>query len=176
VSLFRGAANVPRGSFNFNGNVAGNSFAAFLLGAPSSTDSPEGLPLTDVRQNRSAIYFNDDWKPLRSLTLNLGVRWEYNSPATDVQGLLRSAEWRNGLNNPPEYVPAQIRTVYDFYKASKKQFMPRIGLAYRVTDDWVVRAGFGSYYNVHQLNNYSILNLNPPLSGSSNLRTRSATA
>ncbi len=46
--------------------------------------------------------------------------------------------------------------------------MPRIGLAYRLTDDWVIRSAFGIYYNVHQLNNYSILNLNPPLSGSSN--------
>ena len=64
VTLFRGAANVPRGGFNFNGNVADNAFAAFLLGAPSSTDSPEGLPLTDVRQHRTALYFNDDWKPL----------------------------------------------------------------------------------------------------------------
>jgi hypothetical protein len=167
VTLFRGAANVPRGAFNFTGNVAGNSFAAFLLGVPTSTESPEGLPLTDVLQHRSALYFQDDWKPLRRLTLNLGLRWEYNSPATDVQGLWRSAEWRNGLNSPPEYVPAQIRTVYPFYEAQKKMFMPRIGLAYRLTDDWVVRSGFGIYYNVHQLNNYSILNLNPPLSGSS---------
>ncbi|MEJ7608934.1 MAG: TonB-dependent receptor, partial [Bryobacteraceae bacterium] len=168
VTLFRGAANTPRGNFNFEGNVAGNSFAAFLLGAPASTDSPEGLPLTDVLQHRSAIYINDDWKPFRKLTLNLGFRWEYNSPATDVRGLWRSAEWRNGLNNPLEFVPAEIRTKYRFYNPSKKQFMPRIGLAYRFTDDWVMRAGFGTYYNVHQLNNYTILNLNPPLSGSSN--------
>lgn len=168
VTLFRGAANTPRGGFNFAGNVAGNSFAAFLLDAPTSTDSPEGLPLTDILQHRSALYINDDWKPLRRLTLNLGLRWEYNSPATDVRGLWRSAEWRNGRNSPPEYVPADIRTVYQFYKPSKKQFMPRIGLAYRLTDDWVVRSAFGIYYNVHQLNNYSILNLNPPLSGSSN--------
>jgi hypothetical protein len=168
VTLFRGAANVPRGGFNFSGNVAGNPFAAFLLGAPTSTDSPEGLPLTDILQHRTALYFNDDWKPLRRLTLNLGIRWEYNSPATDVQGLWRSAEWRNGRGNPPQFVPDDIRTVYQFYKPSKKQFMPRVGLAYRLTDDWVVRSAFGIYYNVHQLNNYSILNLNPPLSGSSN--------
>lgn len=167
VSLFRGAANVPRGAFNFTGNLAGNSFAAFLLGIPSSTESPEGLPLTDVRQNRMALYFQDDWKPLRKLTVNLGLRWEYNSPATDIRGLWRSAEWRQGLNNPPEFVPAQIRTVYQFYKPQKTQFMPRVGLAYRLREDWVVRSGFGIFYNVHQLNNYTILNLNPPLSGSS---------
>jgi hypothetical protein len=167
VTLFRGAANVPRGAFNFSGNVAGNSFAAFLLGAPTSTESPEGLPLTDVLQKRIALYFQDDWKPLRRLTLNLGLRWEYNTAATDVRGLWRSAEWRNGLNNPLEFVPAEIRTVYQFYEPQKTQFMPRIGLAYRFTDDWVFRSGFGIYYNVHQLNNYTILNLNPPLSGSS---------
>ena len=40
VTLYRGAANVPRGAFNFTGNVAGNSFAAFLLGAPTGTESP----------------------------------------------------------------------------------------------------------------------------------------
>jgi hypothetical protein len=168
VTLFRGAANVPRGSFNFTGNVAANSFAAFLLGVPTSTDSPEGLPLTDVLQWRTAAYFQDDWKATRKLTVNLGLRWEYNSAATDVRGLWRSFEWRNGLANPPEFVPAQIRTVYNFYEPQKRLFMPRVGLAYRVTDDWVVRSGFGIYYNIHQLNNYTILNLNPPLSGSSN--------
>ena len=86
---------------------------------PTSTDSPEGLPLTDILQHRTALYINDDWKPLRRLTLNLGIRWEYNSPATDVQGLWRSAEWRNGRNNTPEFVPANIRTVYQFYDPSK---------------------------------------------------------
>ena len=44
--------------------------------------------------------------------------------------------------------------------------MPRIGLAYRLSEKTVIRTGYGIYYNVHQLNNYTILNLNPPLSGS----------
>lgn len=168
VSLFRGAANVPRGSFDFQANIAGNAYAAFLLGIPSATNTPEGLPLTDIRQNRYAVYFQDDWKATRKLTLNLGLRWEYNSPATDIQGLWRSLEWRNGLSAPPEFVPAKIRTVYQFYDPQKTLFMPRVGIAWRATDKWVVRAGYGIYYNIHQLNNYSILNLNPPLSGSAN--------
>ncbi|MCC6293456.1 MAG: TonB-dependent receptor [Bryobacterales bacterium] len=168
VTLFRGAANVPRGSFNFTGNVANNAYAAFLMGTPTSTDSPEGLPLTDVKQWRTGFYFQDDWKATRKLTLNLGLRWEYNTAATDVRGLWRSLEWRNGLNSPPEFVPAKIRTSYDFYKPQKKMLMPRLGLAYRLSDAWVIRSGFGIYYNIHQLNNYTILNLNPPLSGSSN--------
>lgn len=166
VTLFRGAANVPRGAFNFSNDLANNSFAAFMLGAPSTTETPEGLPLTDVLQHRYAFYFLDDWKVGR-FTFNLGLRYEYNFAAKDVQGLWRSMEWRNGLNNAPEFVPAKIRDVYDFYKPQKDMFMPRIGLAYRLTDKWVIRSGFGIFYNIHQLNNYTILNLNPPLSGSS---------
>ncbi len=168
ISLFRGAANVPRGAFTFTNSLAGNAYAAFLLGTPASTDTPEGLPLTDVRQNRMGFYAQDDWKATRKLTVNIGLRWEYNTAATDVQGLWRSLRWTNGLNSPPEFVPAKIRTTYTFYDPQKTMFMPRLGLAYRVTDNWVVRAGSGIYYNVHQLNNYTILNLNPPLSGSTN--------
>lgn len=166
VALFRGAANVPRGSFSFANTLSGNSYAAFLLGIPSQTSTPEGLPLTDVRQNRSAVYFTDDWKVSRKLTMNIGLRWEYNSPAIDVQGLWRSLEYTNGLNNSPSFVPDNIRTKYQFYEPQRTLVMPRLGLAYRPTERWVVRAGYGIYYNVHQLNNYTILNLNPPLSGS----------
>lgn len=165
ITLFRGAANVPRGNFSFTGNITGHSFAQFMLGLPSSTDTPEGLPLTDVLQHRSGFYVNDDWKVSKKLTMNIGVRWEYNSMAKDVQGLWRSAEIKNGTYT---FVPGDIRTQYNFYTPQKDMFMPRIGLAYRASDAWVIRAGYGIYYNVHQLNNYTILNLNPPLSGSAN--------
>ncbi len=70
------------------------------------------------------------------------------------------------MNGIPVLLP-NIHTPFHFYDPEKKLFMPRIGLAYRATENWVVRSGFGIYYNVHQLNNYTILNLNPPLSGSS---------
>jgi hypothetical protein len=171
VSLFRGAANVPRGAFNFTGNLTGHSFAQFLLGLPSSSDTPEGLPLTDVRQNRMGFYVNDDYKAGRKLTLNLGLRYEYNTAATDIAGLWRSAEFRSGGLT---FVPDKIRTVYNFYNPQRDMFMPRIGVAYRASNSWVIRSGFGIYYNVHQLNNYTILNLNPPLSGSANFSNDAA--
>jgi hypothetical protein len=166
VLLFRGAANVARGDMNFDDTISNNAFAAFLLGFPSVTDSPEGLPLTDVRQNRYGAYIQDDWKASRKLTVNLGLRYEYNSVATDITGLWRSISFKDSVNGVPTLVP-KIGTPYKFYDPEKKNFMPRIGVAYRPGEKWVVRSGFGIYYNVHQLNNYTILNLNPPLSGSS---------
>jgi len=167
VALFRGAANVPRGGLNFNGDIANNGFAAFLLGFPSVTITPEGLPLTETRQQRYAAYAMDDWKVSRKLTLNYGLRWEYNTPAVDVKGLWRSLSFDVRSNGLPTVVP-NIGTEYEFYPPQRDIFMPRFGFAYRPTDDWVVRGGLGIYYNVHQLNNYTILNLNPPKSGTSN--------
>ena len=166
VALFRGAANVARGDMNFTDDVANSGFAALLLGFPSTTDTPEGLPLTDSRQNRYAAYVLDDWKASQKLTVSLGLRYEYNSVATDIRGLWRSLSFRTTEQGLPVLLPA-IGTPYHFYDPEKKLFMPRLGLAFRATEKTVVRAGYGIYYNVHQLNNYTILNLNPPLSGSS---------
>ena len=165
VVLDRGAANVPRGDLNYGDDVANSDWASFLLGYPDSTDSPEGIPLTFPRQNRFAAYFQDDWKVTQRLTVNLGVRYEYNTVATDVKGLWRSLDFTQEVNGIPTLVP-KIRTPYHFYDPEKKMFQPRIGLAYRLSEKMVIRSGYGIYYNVHQLNNYTILNLNPPLSGS----------
>jgi hypothetical protein len=172
LALFRGAANVPRGGLTFNGDIANNGFAAFLLGYPSVTTTPEGLPLTETRQKRMALYATDDWKATRKLTVNYGLRWEYNTPAVDIKGLWRSLSFTQLTNGLPTVVP-NIGTEFEFYEAQKTLFMPRLGLAYRPTENWVVRAGFGIYYNVHQLNNYTILNLNPPKSGTSNFNNSS---
>lgn len=166
LQLFRGAANVPRGGLTFNDNIAQNGFAAFLLGYATQTETAEGLPLTDSRQNRYAGYFNDDWRVSRKLTLNLGIRYEYNSTATDIAGLWRSLILSQPLGQGVPVLGPPIRTPFAFYKPQRDLFMPRIGIAYRLTDRWVMRTGYGIYYNVHQLNNYTILNLNPPLSGS----------
>jgi carboxypeptidase family protein/TonB-dependent receptor-like protein len=173
LALFRGAANAPRGGLTFDGDIVNNAFAAFLLGYPSQTTTPEGLPLTETRQKRFAAYATDDWKVTRKLTLNYGLRWEYNTPAVDIDGLWRSLTFDQLTNGLPTVVP-NIGTEFEFYKSQKTLFMPRLGLAYRPTDNWVVRAGFGVYYNVHQLNNYTILNLNPPKSGTSNFRNSSS--
>jgi hypothetical protein len=54
---------------------------------------------------------------------------------------------------------------FDFYKTDNRYFMPRVGMAYRATDKWVIRTGGGWFVNVQQLNNMTILALLPPFSG-----------
>jgi outer membrane receptor protein involved in Fe transport len=97
------------------------------------TTTPEGLPRTETRQQRYAAYATDDWKVSRKLTLNYGVRWEYNTPAVDVEGLWRSLSFDVRTNGLPTVVP-NIGTEYEFYRPQKALFMPRFGFAYRPTD------------------------------------------
>ena len=52
---------------------------------------------------------------------------------------------------------------------NKLQIMPRLGIAYRFSDTWVLRMGAGQFYNAQQINSFSILNLHPSYSGSKNL-------
>jgi hypothetical protein len=87
-SLFTQAANNVRlGSYVFNGselasllgNSAATPFASFLLGYPDLTAIATVVnPNTDANSKHYAFFGQDDWRISRSLTFNLGLRWEYN--------------------------------------------------------------------------------------------------
>jgi len=170
VILDRAAANLPRGSMGLGSNESGYSLASWLMGYPNSTTTAEGFPFTAPRQGRYGAYFLDDWKATRKLTVNIGLRWDYFGLPTDSDGGWRSlrldilstaADGRQ----LPTLIPAPNTKDFAFYKKDNRYFMPRLGLAYRFTDKWVVRSGFGWFANAQQLNNFTILNLLPPRSG-----------
>src|SRR5262249_44404050 len=64
----------------------------------------------------------------------------------------------------PTMVPGPNQD-FDFYSTENRFFMPRLGMAYRVTDKWVIRTGAGWFVNAQQMNNMTILDLQPPYSG-----------
>jgi hypothetical protein len=65
----------------------------------------------------------------------------------------------------PTVIPEAGTKNWPPYNSEGAFYMPRVGFAYRVTDKWVIRGGAGRFANVQQLNNYTILNLQPPTSG-----------
>lgn len=168
--LDRAAANLPRGSMGLSANEAGYALASWLLGYPNSTTTAEGLPFTAPRQNRWSAYFLDDWKATRKLTINVGVRMDLFQIPLDSFGAWRTlrldilTQGADG-NMWPTVIPEPGTKNWPPYDSEGAIWMPRVGIAYRATDKWVIRTGAGIFANAQQLNNYTILNLQPPTSG-----------
>ena len=168
VALDRAGGNTKRGSVGCC--EGGYALAGWLMGLPSNSTTGEGSAAMAARQKRYSAYFLDDWKATRKLTVNLGLRWDYFSPPVDALGGWRSLRLdiltRAGDGQTlPTLIPAPDTKDFKFYSETNRFFMPRVGLAYRATDKWVVRSGFGWFANAQQLNNFSILILMPPKSG-----------
>ncbi|HKG97899.1 MAG TPA: TonB-dependent receptor [Pyrinomonadaceae bacterium] len=165
--LDRAAANVPLG--NEGCCPGGYALAGWLMGYPSSSSSAEGLTWTAPRQNRWGAYFQDEWRATRKLTVNMGLRWDFFQVPHDVNKKWRSlrldilTQAADGRQLPT--VVPEPNADFDFYAKDNRYFMPRVGVAYRATDKWVIRTGGGWFANVQQMNNMTILDLQPPYSG-----------
>ncbi|MGH9661700.1 MAG: TonB-dependent receptor domain-containing protein [Bryobacteraceae bacterium] len=153
----RAGANVPRGQFQFNGQVTSNAIADFLIGFPSQSQSPEGILPVEFRQHTYAWYVQDEWKATRRLTLNLGLRYDLVGTVDEINGLQRALRLdRPGGYLFPETAATGPRAPAQLYSAEKNRFWPRIGLAYRPAERWVVRIGGGVFNNANQMNNLTV--------------------
>ena len=172
-------ANTQTGQFNFdstwtrgpldNSTAApgqlGQSFASFLLGIPSS-GSVTRAAAYDEKSQVWGFFLQDDWRVSAKLTVNFGLRYEYETPlaerdnksvagfdATAVQAIQTAARAAYALNPTPE-VPVSAFNVQGgltfanggLYNTPKDNLMPRVGLAYKLGDKTVARAGYGVYY------------------------------
>jgi hypothetical protein len=129
--------------------TAGHGVATLLLGAPTGgliSDDPS----LAASQKYYAWYVQDDWKVRRRLTLNFGMRWEYQTPWTDrfdqlayfdpdaiepitkEKGVLKFV----GRDGNPRYQSDPDRN----------NFAPRFGLAWEFMKDTVLRIGYGLFY------------------------------
>lgn len=142
------------GFFVFAPFPASDSFASFLLGQSVQFFQGGGQFDRGLRKWVGAGYAQDEFRFSRNLTLNFGLRYEVNTPYTEVQNRLnawepghQSTRYQNapaGLLFPGDSgVPAGIAPV-DYH-----EFMPRIGVAW---NPWggnktVVRAGYGIFYD-----------------------------
>lgn len=108
------------------------------------------------RDSDDALFVEDDWHANASLTLNLGLRWEYFAPISEAQGNLANVVL--GLTGPEPLVDAGIRPVKQLWNNNWHDFMPKIGFAYApiaAHQRFVIRGGFGISYNRQNINIYS---------------------
>ncbi len=119
---------------------AANAFATALLGLVSSYSKSIQFFEMKTRETQMAFYFRDRWQASRNFTVNLGLRYEYYPLINrGDRGIERWDPFTNivyfgGFGNTPRDVGIQV---------SKKLFAPRIGLAYRASENFVIRAGYG---------------------------------
>ncbi len=85
-------ADTARGSFVYSGQWTGNALADFLLGFPTSARSGMGGGQEDARTTWLHLYAQDDWRARENLTLNYGLRYEFNSHMKDVGNRLSSID------------------------------------------------------------------------------------
>jgi outer membrane receptor protein involved in Fe transport len=147
--------NTPYGQLTFNGALTGYDGADFILGTPSSVITPEGVPLTEARQWRDSVYFQDNWKATPNLTVNLGLRYDLWVPPHDNLDTSRTLDFST---SPPTVVNLPV----PLWKVTHKDFAPRLGFAYNLPHHFVVRAGYGITFFGGQFDNINILQLNPP--------------
>jgi len=154
----------PRGAFTFNGAAtrltangvpvpgSGSDFAGFLLGIPDTSSLAFGNADKYFRSSTSDAYINDDWRINASLTLNIGLRWEYGSPITEKYGRLVNLDIAPGYASVAPVVAANptgtlTRRKYpgSLVHPDRNGIEPRVGLAWRPipASSLIVRAGYG---------------------------------
>ncbi|HEY8536316.1 MAG TPA: TonB-dependent receptor, partial [Vicinamibacterales bacterium] len=155
----RRAQNTPRGSFTFNGDMTGYSMADFMLGLPRTIITPSEQLLGHVGQWRNGFFVNDVWNVLPRMTLSLGLRYELNTPAQTYTGFASMLD-ETMQRIIPETFPSPG---FEFHEPNRKDFAPRLGATYRLSEKTILRAGWGIYYNPNQMNSFTFLTNNPPL-------------
>jgi hypothetical protein len=130
-------------------STSGFGVATFLLGAPTSGQITSD-PSLAASQTYYAWYLQDDWKVMRRLTLNLGIRWEYQTPWTDRFNQLayfdpEAIEPLSGQKGVLRFVGRDGNPRYQS-DPDRNNFAPRVGLAWEFMDKTVLRAGYGLFY------------------------------
>lgn len=158
------ASQDARGSFTFTGArtadvsqgapAPGTGFdlADFLLGLPQSTAIQYGDNSYYFRGNSWDLYFQDDWRIRGNLTFNLGLRYEYVSPFSEQNNRIVNLDVAPGFTAVVPVLPGQEGLFTGTFPKTlvnpdRNNLAPRIGIAWRLANGTVVRAGYGVNYN-----------------------------
>jgi hypothetical protein len=146
----------PRGSFTFTGAGTGNDFQDFLTGVVDTSSIAYGNADKYFRANLYDAYVTDDWRVTPGLTLNIGARYEYNSPISEIYGRLVNLDIASGYTNSAPVIgfsPTGSLTGQKYpsslVRPDRAGIQPRIGLAWRPISgsSLVVRAGYGMNFD-----------------------------
>jgi Carboxypeptidase regulatory-like domain/TonB dependent receptor len=155
-----------QGLFSFNANEtafptaagranSGNAFASFLLGAVDNASYNGLYVVPGLRYQYKALFAQDDWKISRKLTLNIGLRWDLFTPRREHNNNISGFD--PSLPNPGAgnllgairflgNGPGRDNSRQSFADTDYKAFGPRVGFAYQLFRNTVLRGGYGISY------------------------------
>jgi len=147
-----------RGDLGFFGGLTGSGISDLLLGLPNfGLQSQSTNPIT-LRSRAYNAYFEDDWRISPRFTLNLGVRYEYNTPGFDPTNRMSTLDFAND-----EIVSVGSDGVSrSGIQPDWNNVAPRVGFAWSPGRSFVVRCGYGMYYDSGMLEVNSAMYFNPP--------------
>src|SRR4029078_9355383 len=147
------------GLFGYSGLFSGSPFSDFLFDQVGSKGRGSlAEPWTQLH-NRSALYVQDDFKMTPPVPLNRGMRWEYTQPLIEKD----NRQGNFSLTTGQEILAADgSRESRALYKSYKKGFEPRVGLAWRPSEGWVLRGAYGITQYMEGTGANLRLPLNPP--------------
>lgn len=136
--------------------TSGDELASFLLGHPSSGFVDRNIDPA-FSNFYYVLYFNDDWKVTPRLTLSYGLRWDYEAPRFErYDRMLRGIDFSAASPIASQVQGLNLRGAVQFanvggqprgaFERDRNNFQPRIGAAYRISNKWVLRGGYGLFY------------------------------
>ena len=172
LQSFRSSKNA-QGSFVFTGFATsqyapgntqaapntGYDFADFLLGLPQQTSLQSGANSYDFRANSFDLYAQDDWRARANLTLNLGIRYEYEGPYSEAHDRIVNLDVAPGFTAAVPVMSGGTGPYSGAFpdalvRPDRNNFAPRIGIAWKPAKQTVVRAGYGINYNLAQYRSF----------------------
>lgn len=170
--------NYPTGTFDFFRDVTtsqpnaglgdgsdptipaqGNPFATILTGY-AFDGQLNVVPAVADKSKETAFFVQDDWKVTRKLTVNVGLRYEWSTPYSERFNRLQFSDF-NGSTGITIPGLGDIRGTTVFPTSSRRNstvdrnnFAPRLGFAYQLTSDTVLRGGAGIFYGMNVATNF----------------------
>jgi hypothetical protein len=112
----------------------GNALADLELGFVRTANAANGVTVGAFRGTDVSGYVQDDWKVIPKLTVNIGLRYDFDNPPNDKGG------------HGGQFSVAENRVIPGTWKTNYNDWAPRLGFSYQVGNQTVVRGGYGVYY------------------------------
>jgi hypothetical protein len=150
----RTSANFTRETINASGGVSdaltadrsGHGGASLLLGYGDTYVQPGFALQPALSAKYVGFYSQNDWRVTNRLTVNLGLRWEIQPGPTERYNRLMPVDLgaTNKWGSLAKWVfPTTNGTSRNYWDHNAQDWQPRLGMAYRIKEDFVVRAGYG---------------------------------